>query len=162
MSDNNSPWSDSESSSDESEIFVLASEEVPTRERFVTASEDPVVETQASEEKPPSESEETPTTEDPPYRFVMKKWDAVVSWSYDTKVETCAICRHGIMDICVECQEEKEEDKKKKKDDDEDCPVAWGKCNHAFHLHCLLEILEKTNQVCPLCTKQWEFQDLLN
>lgn len=42
-------------------------------------------------------------------------------------------------------------------DSADQCTVAWGSCNHAFHLHCISRWL-KTRNVCPLDNKPWEYQ----
>ena len=34
----------------------------------------------------------------------VKKWNAVALWAWDIVVDTCAICRNHIMDLCIECQ----------------------------------------------------------
>lgn len=37
----------------------------------------------------------------PGKRFEVKKWNAVALWSWDIVVESCAICRNHIMDLCA-------------------------------------------------------------
>ncbi len=38
------------------------------------------------------------------------------------------------------------------------CPPMWGKCNHAFHIHCIMKWLEKNN-TCPMCRAEWQYKE---
>ena len=76
----------------------------------------------------------------------------------DTHIDTCAICKNQVQDPCIECQSFQNNKS------DQECPVAWGICNHTFHFHCITKWI-KTRPVCPLGNRnikkdnrEWEFQ----
>ena len=120
-----------------------------------TTSNEKAEDITTSNEKPAAKTttNENPENETAGDRFVIKKWDAVVSWSYG--VDNCAICKQDIMDLCNVCLADALD-----KDEYEECPVAWGVCNHGFHLHCIMNLIQKNNNKCPLCKNDWEFQKL--
>ncbi|XP_058107039.1 anaphase-promoting complex subunit 11-like, partial [Magnolia sinica] len=77
------------------------------------------------------------------------RWHAVASWTWDAQDETCGICRMAFDGCCPDC-----------KFPGDDCPLIWGACNHAFHLHCILKwVNSQTPQAhCPMCRRDWQFK----
>lgn len=90
-------------------------------------------------------------------RFRVRKWTAIALWAYDISVDNCAICRNHIMDKCIECQSKQEA----RNVEGDDCVIAWGKCSHVFHMHCIHRWLN-TRQVCPLDNRNWELKKVGN
>nr|GMD89992.1 anaphase-promoting complex subunit 11 [Ipomoea batatas] len=78
-----------------------------------------------------------------------ERWHAVASWTWDAQDETCGICRMAFDGCCPDC-----------KLPGDDCPLIWGACNHAFHLHCILKwVNSQTSQAhCPMCRREWQFK----
>ncbi|KAL9277178.1 hypothetical protein ACSQ67_025270 [Phaseolus vulgaris] len=76
-------------------------------------------------------------------------WHGVASWTWDAQDETCGICRMAFDGCCPDC-----------KLPGDDCPLIWGVCNHAFHLHCILKwVNSQTSQAhCPMCRREWQFK----
>ncbi|AYV86947.1 MAG: e3 ubiquitin-protein ligase rbx1 [Sylvanvirus sp.] len=83
--------------------------------------------------------------------IVIKKWNAVASWSYNVQNDTCAICRNSLMIPCITCQSNTMNQQK-----GEDCTTAGGVCNHVFHFHCISKWLN-TRSTCPMDDQDWEF-----
>ena len=77
----------------------------------------------------------------------------VSSWRWDIPDgDVCGICHSEFERPCTGC-----------KVAGDDCPPAWGACNHTFHMHCIMRWLEaprpeNKEPECPLCRRAWEFK----
>merc|ERR1712130_359019 len=79
----------------------------------------------------------------------IKSWHAVGAWKWNVEDDSCGICRLPFDSFCSNC-----------KMPGDDCPLVWGKCSHAFHMHCIMRWLQKNQEgTCCMCRRPWEFQD---
>ena len=85
---------------------------------------------------------------------VIKQWNVVAMWHWSGDVDTCAICKNQLSDLCVECHANGG-------GSETECQVAWGQCNHAFHHHCIA-MWVKTRATCPLDDREWEMSSVGN
>eukprot|EP01068_Selenidium_serpulae_P007710 Selendium_serpulae@DN4785_c0_g1_i1.p1 len=92
-------------------------------------------------------------------QFVVTKWSGVALWSWDLECETCSICRTHLMEKCIGCAAPEKQNIDPSGSDR--CEVAWGRCSHAFHFHCISRWLEQRN-VCPLDNQPWVMTKLSN
>lgn len=86
----------------------------------------------------------------------IKRFHGVAFWTWgaNTKDDVCSICQNAFEGVCPGV-----------KFPGEDCPVVWGKCQHAFHLQCINTWLTSANTTanatvkssCPICRQEWEF-----
>ncbi|XP_002988801.2 anaphase-promoting complex subunit 11 [Selaginella moellendorffii] len=77
------------------------------------------------------------------------RWHAVASWTWDAHDDACGICRMAFDGCCPDC-----------KMPGDDCPLIWGACNHAFHLHCILKWVnsQSPRPQCPMCRREWKYR----
>lgn len=85
-------------------------------------------------------------------------------WNCGEGEEVCGICQSPYEGVCPGVKYPGDE-----------CPVVWGKCQHAFHLQCISTWLEKQQSqflaqaqqqedisnfkgTCPICRQVWEFR----
>jgi anaphase-promoting complex subunit 11 len=83
-------------------------------------------------------------------RVRIKKWTGVAVWKWRVGDEddTCIICRSPFDACCPDC-----------KYPGDDCPPVWGKCDHVYHMHCVVKWLKtQTTETCALCRRPWEFK----
>ncbi|CAI5971445.1 unnamed protein product [Closterium sp. NIES-64] len=77
------------------------------------------------------------------------RWHAVASWTWGAQDDSCGICRMAFDGCCPDC-----------KMPGDDCPLIWGMCSHAFHLHCILKWVnsQSPRPLCPMCRREWRFR----
>ncbi|QSL64324.1 hypothetical protein MERGE_001624 [Pneumocystis wakefieldiae] len=91
----------------------------------------------------------------------IKSWHAVASWHWNVPADdVCGICRVPFDGCCPDC-----------KMPGDDCPIGknigkkrflnilvWGKCNHTFHIHCIMKWLntESSKGQCPMDRRKFE------
>ena len=90
-------------------------------------------------------------------KVVIHSVRAVGQWTWNIESEFCSICRQPFDGCCPDC-----------KLPGDDCPPVFGRCNHPFHIHCILKWLSSQQstarnahaehqQQCPLCRQEWVF-----
>ena len=83
----------------------------------------------------------------PKIRVRIKRWHGVAHWTWNCGEEDV------VWSICQSAYEGVAPGEKYPGDE---CPVAWGKCRHRFHLQCVNTWLE-TKTTCPMCRSEWEY-----
>ncbi|KAG9393251.1 APC/C catalic core Apc11 [Carpediemonas membranifera] len=81
-------------------------------------------------------------------KIEVKDWHTVAKWKWLKSEDSCGICQMPFEMACPKCTIP-----------GDDCPVALGKCSHAFHIHCIMKWLENGRTECPLCRQPFEFDN---
>jgi RING-box protein 1 len=79
-------------------------------------------------------------------KFELIKLNSVCLWRWDSRFDSCGICKNNITDKCIECIADLHTDNT--------CSIVWGICGHMYHVHCITHWLKSRN-VCPLCNDNW-------
>eukprot|EP00007_Cunea_sp_BSH-02190019_P000587 CAMPEP_0174240170 /NCGR_PEP_ID=MMETSP0417-20130205/17736_1 /TAXON_ID=242541 /ORGANISM="Mayorella sp, Strain BSH-02190019" /LENGTH=148 /DNA_ID=CAMNT_0015319211 /DNA_START=33 /DNA_END=475 /DNA_ORIENTATION=+ len=84
----------------------------------------------------------------------INSYHGVAKWHWVVADDTCGICRMPFDGCCTDCHLP-----------GDDCPPVWGRCNHAFHMHCILRWIQSQSQNqesqpprCCMCRRVWEFR----
>jgi len=108
----------------------------------------------------------------------MCRWHAIAAWHWDVHEDSCGICRMQFDTYCVDCKKPGDECppsafifpsrisckrkaiRKRLSNPLSPSPPVWGKCNHIFHLHCILKWIQQQGAEahCPMCRQPWEFK----
>ena len=85
-------------------------------------------------------------------RIKMNKWILYGVHAPKSSNENCSICHSELYTKCHDCFD------KSNNYLNIECPVSIGKCNHAFHHHCIYKwICEASGSaMCPICTIPWD------
>ncbi|VDN17040.1 unnamed protein product [Gongylonema pulchrum] len=59
-------------------------------------------------------------------KITILKWNVAAAWKWAVSDENCGICRMPFEACCNGC-----------KTPGDECPLAFGECKHAFHMHCI-------------------------
>ena len=81
--------------------------------------------------------------------FQIHTYDAVCFWKWSIGNETCAICRNKLAEPSIQYIANPNPAF------NNGLKVAFGCCDHAFHLDCIGEWL-KNRTTCPICTTEWD------
>jgi len=79
------------------------------------------------------------------------RWEPSAIWTWDVITHDCAICRSKLTNKCAECYGSDVVNRK--------CPVATGKCGHAFHRHCIQKWIKNGSNVCPIDKGPWSYDN---
>lgn len=75
----------------------------------------------------------------------------VVVCRYLDLLQVCALCKNNLRELSVTQQNSTSPC-------DMDGVIAWGRCDHCFHLHCISQWLKTTKgKQCPYCGGGWDY-----
>jgi anaphase-promoting complex subunit 11 len=85
-------------------------------------------------------------------KVTIKSASLIATWSWSHPLahdEVCGICRVAFDGTCPTC-----------KFPGDECPLLIGKCQHSFHMHCLLMWVqqESSRGLCPMCRQPFQWK----
>ena len=97
--------------------------------------------------------------EDKKPKITVTSFSPVAIWSYDTSDTVCQICKNKLTEICIKCSNKSLREDKDYKTLISQCSVAKGKCQHAFHQHCISSWVADNNG-CPIEQTPWVYESM--
>ncbi|NIO44364.1 MAG: hypothetical protein GTN36_02310 [Candidatus Aenigmarchaeota archaeon] len=82
----------------------------------------------------------------------MEKWVVHASHAPKAPNDNCTICHSPLNMKCQKCIENS------RNIVEENCSVSIGKCNHAFHHHCISRWISEGSNICPIDTTPWSYK----